>query len=206
MSGMKKMYIALLNRKWRAKNRHNTTSLHSICNPDRVRVGKYTYGALNIEHYNREACLSIGNYCSVAKNVVFLLGGEHDYRKISTWPFLSMIYPECKRDQEHHNLNITIEDDVWIGYGTIILAGVTIGKGSVIGAGAVVAKDIPPYSVFVGNRVVKKRFSDQVIEKLMDIDYSRIQHHSSDEYRNYVNTLVDELNVDLIKEAFCKER
>lgn len=53
---------------------------------------------------------------------------------------------------------IVIEDEVWIGGGAILLPGVTIGKGSVIGAGAVVTKDIPPYSVAVGNpaRVIKQ--------------------------------------------------
>ena len=52
---------------------------------------------------------------------------------------------------------ITIEDDVWIGGGAIILPGVTIGKGSVIGTGSVVTKSIPPYSVAAGNpcRVIK---------------------------------------------------
>ena len=40
---------------------------------------------------------------------------------------------------------------MWIGGGAILLPGVTIGKGSVIGAGAVVTKDIPPYTVAVGN-------------------------------------------------------
>lgn len=54
---------------------------------------------------------------------------------------------------------ITIEDDIWIGAGAIILDGVRIGKGSVIGAGAVVTKDIPPYSIAAGvpARIIKKR-------------------------------------------------
>ncbi|VVS91972.1 DapH/DapD/GlmU-related protein [Desulfoluna spongiiphila] len=54
---------------------------------------------------------------------------------------------------------ITIEDDVWIGAGAIILAGVTVGKGCVIGAGSVVTKDVPEYCVAAGNpaRVVKQR-------------------------------------------------
>ncbi|MBE7081631.1 MAG: maltose O-acetyltransferase [Clostridiales bacterium] len=58
---------------------------------------------------------------------------------------------------------ITIEDDVWIGARVVVLPGVTIGKGSVIGACAVVSKDVPPYSVFVGNpgRVVKNRKNKQ---------------------------------------------
>ena len=53
---------------------------------------------------------------------------------------------------------ITIQDDVWIGANAVIAAGVTIGKHCVIGAGSVVTKDIPDYSVAVGNpaKVIKK--------------------------------------------------
>lgn len=56
-----------------------------------------------------------------------------------------MIYQQGRKSK-----GIIIEDDVWIGTGTRILDGVTIGKGSVIGAGSVVTKSIPPYSIAVG--------------------------------------------------------
>lgn len=46
---------------------------------------------------------------------------------------------------------VIIEDDVWIGTRCMILKGVTIGQGSVIGAGSVVRRDVPPYSLMVGN-------------------------------------------------------
>jgi acetyltransferase-like isoleucine patch superfamily enzyme len=51
-----------------------------------------------------------------------------------------------------------IEDECWIAANTVITAGVTIGKHSVIAAGAVVTKNIPPYSIAVGNpaKVIKK--------------------------------------------------
>lgn len=54
---------------------------------------------------------------------------------------------------------VVIEDDVWIGARATILPGVRIGAGCVIGAGAVVAKDVPPRSVAVGNpaTVVRER-------------------------------------------------
>ena len=53
---------------------------------------------------------------------------------------------------------ISIGDDCWIGGNAIICPGVTIGNGCVIGAGAVVTKDIPDYSMAVGNpaKVIKK--------------------------------------------------
>ena len=56
---------------------------------------------------------------------------------------------------------IIIESNCWIGYGVIILAGVTIGNGSIVGAGAVVTKNIPPFSICAGvpARVIKKRGS-----------------------------------------------
>jgi len=54
---------------------------------------------------------------------------------------------------------IVIEDDVWIGYGAIILSGVTIGRGTIVAAGAVVTKSVEPFSIVGGNpaRVIKKR-------------------------------------------------
>ena len=52
---------------------------------------------------------------------------------------------------------ITIMDDVWIGFGASVLKGITVGEGAIVAAGAVVTKDVPPYSVVVGNpaRVVR---------------------------------------------------
>ena len=63
------------------------------------------------------------------------------------------------RDQQSVPGVITIEDDVWLGGGVIVLKDVTIGRSSVIGAGSVVTRDIPPFSVAVGNpaRVIRNR-------------------------------------------------
>lgn len=56
---------------------------------------------------------------------------------------------------------ITIDDDVWLGFGVIVLDGVHIGKGAVIGAGSVVTHSIPEGAIAVGipARVVKMRHS-----------------------------------------------
>ena len=66
--------------------------------------------------------------------------------------------PMCEQGFREER-EVIIDDDVWIGARVIILPGVHIGKGAIIGAGAVVAKDVPDYSVAVGNpaTIVKKR-------------------------------------------------
>jgi len=55
-------------------------------------------------------------------------------------------------------LQVTIEEDCWLGTGAIVLPGVHIGRGSIIGAGAVVTKDVLPYSLALGvpARVVRQ--------------------------------------------------
>ncbi|CAM4242968.1 Acetyltransferase (isoleucine patch superfamily) [Pedobacter westerhofensis] len=88
----------------------------------------------------------IGNNVIMAQNIV-VSGLNHGYEIIDI--------PPC--DQKTITSQITISDDVWIGANCVVTAGVTIGKHAVIGAGSIVTKNVPPYSVSVGNpaRVVK---------------------------------------------------
>jgi phosphonate metabolism protein (transferase hexapeptide repeat family) len=64
-----------------------------------------------------------------------------------------------------------IGHDTWIGHNAIIMPGVSVGTGAVIGSGAVVTKDVEPYMIAVGvpARSARPRFSDAVIEKLLEI-------------------------------------
>lgn len=149
----------------------------------------------------KDAYVHIGNYCSIGPSVTFLVGGEHNYKRISTYPFQTLVYHEVTRDK-NINRNIVIEDDVWIGFDALILSGVTVGKGSVIGARSIVSKDIPPYSIYVGNKIIKKRFSDKIIEKLKKIDYSKINHSSKDSYSDLCQEEVTEDNIDYILHRF----
>ena len=52
---------------------------------------------------------------------------------------------------------IIIDENVWVGFGAIILPGLTIGRGAVVGCKSVVTENVPPYAVVVGNpaRVIK---------------------------------------------------
>ena len=67
-----------------------------------------------------------------------------------------------REDGRFYNLEyakpITIKDNCWLASNVVVCGGVTIGEGCVIGAGSVVTKDIPPYSLAVGNpcRVIRK--------------------------------------------------
>ena len=94
-------------------------------------------------YFVKDAYIEIGNNVVIAPYVTFFSAG-HDYQLL---------------DLPDTAASIIVEDYVWIGGKTIILPGVRLGKGSIIGAGSVVVRDIPPWSVAVGNpaRIIKKR-------------------------------------------------
>ncbi|WP_316810255.1 acyltransferase [Pedobacter heparinus] len=89
----------------------------------------------------------IGNNVMLAQNIV-ISGLNHGYEDITLSPSLQKVI--CKQ--------ITICDDVWIGANSVITAGVTIGKHCIVGAGSVVTKNIPEFSIAVGNpaKVIKQ--------------------------------------------------
>ena len=64
-------------------------------------------------------------------------------------------------------------NDVWVGSHVLINGGVTVGHGAVIGAGAVVVKDVPPYAIVGGvpAKIIRFRFSPEVIEKLLELQW-----------------------------------
>lgn len=187
-------------KKFRRNNKNNYILPLNVFDIKKVEIGDYTYGNLFVKTFGLpEEKLKIGNYCSIADNVTFLLSGEHSYKTISTYPFKTKILnmsEECFCKGQ-----INIGNDVWIGYGATILSGVTIGQGAIIGAGSVVAKDIPPYAIYANGKVVKYRFSDKIIEKLLKIDYSKI---NLDIIKNNLSLLYDELTEENIDEILNK--
>lgn len=116
-----------------------------------VTLGDYSGIGVNCEVFGD---VSIGNDVMMGPEVVFYTT-NHKFDRTDI-PMRLQGTTESK--------GIVIGNDVWIGRRAIILPGVTIGDGVVIGAGAVVAKDIPSYSVVVGNpaRVIKKRNEQQI--------------------------------------------
>jgi acetyltransferase-like isoleucine patch superfamily enzyme len=107
--------------------------------------------------------------------VQFLLGGNHYYKRFTNYPFIAK-FKDSTYVETWSKGNIIVEDDVWIGTNAFIMPGIKIGKGAIVGACAVVTKDIPPYAIATGNPacIVKYRFSEDLIRKLINIDFSKI--------------------------------
>lgn len=144
-----------------------------------IEVGKYTYGHNNIEviHFGEGKLLKIGKFCSIAGKITVFLGGNHRTDWFTTYPFGHINqhvfekfngsgHPQSKGD-------VIIGNDVWIASCVTIMSGVKIGDGAVIAAYSVVSKDVPPYTIVAGNpaKVVKKRFNDEVIHKLLELKW-----------------------------------
>lgn len=172
---IRQIKLILFRKKWRKLNAHNSTTVVSVFNPQRVKVGEKTYGRLNVSIFNNmsDIVLEIGKYCSIAGNVKFICGGDHDINSFMTYPFKKKYFGN---DEALSKGPIKIGDDVWIGTDALILSGVKIGRGSVIAAGSVVVKDVPPYSVVGGvpARVIKYRFDHDTIERLKCLDYDKV--------------------------------
>ena len=136
------------------------------CLSRRIRAGPGTYFGLPLPRVtvypgDPSHMVTFGAYCSVAGNLELMIGGEHDTRSISTYPF------ETQRSKGP----ITVGNDVWIGKNVLILSGVTIGDGAVIGAGSVVARAVRPFAVVAGSpiRDLRRRFDDAEVERLLAI-------------------------------------
>ena len=161
--------------KWLRTNKHNKTRMGNYFPVNVVKVGNWSYGKLVVHYFEGEnEGLSIGNYVSIGPDVEFFLGGEHHPQFISNYPF-ALYIPSCRCREKLDRSSkgpIIIDDDVWIGAHALILSGVHVGKGAIIGAGSVVAKNIPPYAVFAGNKIVKYRFDQETIKQLLKLDYS----------------------------------
>jgi acetyltransferase-like isoleucine patch superfamily enzyme len=135
------------------------------------RIGAFSY----INGRGRFSNVEIGRYCSIAESVAVgypehptnWLGSSSLFymkprwsRALGDWAVISHCPSSATK----------IAHDVWIGAGAFIRAGINIGTGAIIGAHAVVTRDVPPYSIVVGNpgRVIKYRFDDASLRKALE--------------------------------------
>ena len=92
--------------------------------------------------------LKIGNYCSIAPDVAFMLSADHPTDLLSTYPYKVKLLNQ--RSKVFQRVILLLGMMVWFGFRSTIMSGVHIGQGAIIAAGAVVTKDVPPYAIVGG--------------------------------------------------------
>lgn len=109
-----------------------------------------------------ECDAEIGNNVIMANRVAFVGRYDHNYEQVGTPTRLAKEIRDVDYDWKGLNLKVKVCDDVWIGYGAVVLSGVCVGEGSIIASGSIVTKDVPPYTIVGGNpaRMIADRFSD----------------------------------------------
>ena len=119
---------------------------------DNVYIGKDVTIECNAE---------IGSYVLMANRVALIGRLDHDFRAVG----FPVRFAPWAGESNEQNDKVIIEDDVWLGFGVIVLSGVHIGRGAIIAAGSVVTKNIPAYAIAAGTpaKVIKQRFDEKTV-------------------------------------------
>lgn len=163
-----------------------TSKVYERSELQNVSIGKHSY----IGKSSVISDAKIGNFCSIA-GYGQIGGGMHPTNMVSTSPsFLSgksSTGHNFARLSFHSSTTVEIGHDVWIGAGCYIKAGIKIGIGSIIGAHSVVVHDIEPYTIVAGvpAKVIRKRFDDQTIEKLLNLKWWNWPDEKVAQYAQY---------------------
>lgn len=131
---------------------------------ERIRLGRDVYFG---RYCSIECDAEVGNEVLVANGVAFVGRVDHDSRQIGTPIRFARNIRDPAYAPDPAKTKIVIGDDVWIGYGAILLSGITVGEGAVVAAGALVTHDVPPFAVVGGvpARVLQARFSEEEIRQ-----------------------------------------
>lgn len=135
----------------------------------------------------------IKKYCSIGPRVLIGLG-EHPVNQISTSPVFYSTQNQLGKslivDKQFLEYQKTyIGNDVWIGAGSIVKAGVTIGDGVIIGAGSVVTKDLEEYGIYAGvpAKLIRTRFNSEQVKILKDKPWYNLEESTLISYFNEFN-------------------
>src|SRR5207248_2237227 len=105
-------------------------------------IGEWTHGHYGLQILSPEGgSLRIGKFCSIARGVTIMLGGEHRTNWVSTYAFPALMPgAETHKNFAISKGDVTIGNDVWIGINSVIMSGVTLGDGMIVRAGSVVRR------------------------------------------------------------------
>lgn len=132
--------------------------------PNSMTIGENVYFG---KYCSLETDIEIGNDVLIGNNVGLIGKYDHDYSCLGKSIKDSSWIGDANYQFKGKGLKIIIENDVWIGYGLIIISGVRIRHGAIVVAGSVVLKDVEPYSIVAGNpaREISKRFTEVQIRE-----------------------------------------
>ena len=163
---IKKIFSHLINSLRIKKFRKHGKNIRIGGNPNifysNVECGNDIYIGPNAMFLCHLATIRIGDHVIFGPNVT-IATGNHRTDYVGKW--IDQVGGSDKLPE--NDQPVTFVGDNWIGANATILKGVTINKGAIIGAGSVVTKDVPAYSIVVGNpaRVVKMRFTEEQIKE-----------------------------------------
>jgi acetyltransferase-like isoleucine patch superfamily enzyme len=105
--------------------------------------------------------ISIGSYVMISHGVNIHDNNSHSTSWRERRAEIDIVYPQLSLTDHAFDLRpqpVVIEDDVWVGFGSTILKGVTVGRGAVIGCNTLVTTDVEPFTVVAGNpmRLVRR--------------------------------------------------
>lgn len=172
------------------KNDRQTVYLSRVVSGPNICVGDYTIyndfvnDPVNFQQNNilyhypiNNDRLAIGKFCSIACGARFIFNSaNHSLRSLSNYTF-PLFYDEWGLDAKDvasawdNKGDIVIGNDVWIGYGAVVMSGVRIGDGAIVAAQAVVTKDVAPYTIVGGvpAREIRSRFDPETVARLLDL-------------------------------------
>ncbi len=122
---------------------------------DNFYIGKYS---------SIETDCIIGDNVIIANHVGVVGRYDHNYQEVGTPIRLAPQIRDKNYNWKGSDEITIIEDDVWIGFGAIIMSGVRIARGSIIAAGAIVTKDTEAYSIYAGipAKKISNRFDNEL--------------------------------------------
>lgn len=137
---------------------------------DSYLVGVEVQSGINFDPAGGRHCIAIGKGCSLAESITFMIDLNHDYASVCQGE-LSFLQGCSMHSRAPRKGSIILQNDVWVGHGATIMAGVTLHNGCVVAAGAVVTKDVPPYAIVGGNpaKILRYRFDPATIDALQKI-------------------------------------
>lgn len=141
-----------------------------------VTVGREVTCPISVKFDPRCKNICIGDYCIINSGCIFSsnveLGSKvlisenvaFEERHAHRYDVVGSTVIDSGRGKES---KIIVEEDVWIGYGAIVLSPCRIGRGAIIAAGSVVTRDVSPYAIVAGvpAKEIKRRFTSEQTEE-----------------------------------------